>query len=168
MDRGAWQATVRRVARSRTWLKRLSMQPAQKTNSSVLANKETNWFVELLPICMGWASLLLFLSYHCYILVKLGKGAHSWLPWVDACLFLYIPDLEGEAEWANHEQWGITITALKKKSFQGFDHERRREMGRIYFVWGWRKNWGDVNANEKKPAGRRGDAWLKSEVSRTG
>ena len=55
----------------------------------------------------------------------------------------------------------------KKKSFQGFDHERRREMGRRYFVLGWRKNL-DLNANEKKPAGRRGDAWLKSEVSRTG
>ena len=26
----------------------------------------------------------------------------------------------------------------------------------------------EMYANEKKPAGRRGDAWLKSEVSRTG
>ena len=65
------------------------------------------------------------------------------------------------------ELQSLHVKKKKKKSFQGFDHERRREMGRRYFVLGWRKNL-DLNANEKKPAGRRGDAWLKSEVSRTG
>ena len=29
MDRGAWQATVHRIAKSQTWLKRLSMQETQ-------------------------------------------------------------------------------------------------------------------------------------------
>ena len=79
MDRGAWRATVHRVAKSQTWLKRLSMQPfpkgaeyAEKHHRGTQSTLQLTWRKPQPPFSNQEESIGLIINH---ILIKT-----SWFP----------------------------------------------------------------------------------------
>ena len=120
------------------------LQPAQKTNSSVLANKQTDsWHCSICQFSWGKHPCYYFWATSVISLWSWGKvhtvGSLELMP---ACFFISLRNLEGEANGGIMSCEELqSLHVKKKKSFQGFDHERRREMATVCFFFARKSTW---------------------------